>query len=166
MMELAQANWPLLVAALVIGLLVAWWIFVAMRRTKVDTDTSDVLDEGKGPANRNQALIDAPAAAEAPPAVPEPTAAAAEPAKVAAVESEADDLTRIKGVGPKLKTLLISLGVTKFDQIANWTDAEIDNIDAQLGRFEGRIRRDNWMDQAKFLAADDTAGYEDKFGKL
>ena len=166
MMELAQANWPLLVAALVIGLLVAWWIFVAMRRTKVDTDTSDVLDEGKGPANRNQALIDAPAAAEAPSAAPEPKVDAAEPAKVAAVSGDADDLTRIKGVGPKLKTLLISLGVTKFDQIANWTDAEIDAIDAKLGRFEGRIRRDNWMEQAKFLAAGDTAGYEGKFGAL
>ncbi|MDN3644807.1 hypothetical protein QWY75_01155 [Pontixanthobacter aestiaquae] len=180
MMELAQANWPLLVAALVIGLLAAWWIFVAMRRTKVDTDTSDVLDEGKGPANRNQALIDAPAAAETPPiAVPAAGIAGAGTAVAAATEhaveaakanadtsNEADDLTRIKGVGPKLKSLLISLGVTKFEQIANWTDAEIDEIDAQLGRFEGRIRRDNWMEQAKFLAADDTAGYEGKFGKL
>ena len=125
------------------------------------TDKSDVLDEGSGPANRNQALIDAP-----PAAVDIASIASAETTKVAAGANVPDDLTRIKGVGPKLKALLISHGVTSFEQIAGWTDAEIDTIDAKLGRFEGRIRRDNWMEQAKFLAADDTAGYEGKFGKL
>jgi len=167
MTELLQANWPLVVAALVIGIVVAWWIFVAMRRTKVETDRSDVLDEGKGPAGRNQALIDAAPAAESPLVTPEPALAAAPVSGPSSTPpSGTDDLSRIKGVGPKLKTLLISLGVTRFEQIANWTDAEIDAIDAKLGRFEGRIRRDNWMEQAKFLAAGDTAGYEGKFGAL
>ncbi|MXO90831.1 hypothetical protein [Pontixanthobacter aquaemixtae] len=166
MIELIEANWPLFVIALVIGILVAWWIFVAMRRTKVQTDTSDVLDEGKGPANRNQALIDAPHAAADRAAAPEPAVEAAEPAKMPTSASGGDDLSRIKGVGPKLKSLLNSLGVTSFGQIANWTDAEIDAIDAKLGRFEGRIRRDSWVEQAKLLAADDTSGYEGKFGKL
>lgn len=171
MMELVEANWPLFVIALVIGILVAWWIFVAMRRTTVDTDTADVLDEGHGPANRNQALIDAPPAAEVPAAAPIPAAGiagagTATAGTLAGGSDSADDLSRIKGVGPKLKSLLHSLGVTSFDQIANWTEAEIDEIDAQLGRFEGRIRRDNWMEQAKFLAADDTTGYEGKFGAL
>jgi len=163
MIELIEANWPLAVAAVVIGVLVAWWIFVAMRRTKVDTDTSDVLDEGNGPAARNQALIDAPAAAETPQAA---ATAATEKEKVPATSSIADDLTKIKGVGPKLVDLLASLGVTRFEQVAKWSDAEIDRVDAQLGRFEGRIRRDNWVEQAKFLAAGDAAGYEGKFGAL
>ena len=162
MIELIEANWPLAVAALVIGILVAWWIFVAMRRTKVETDTSDVLDEGKGPAARNQALIDAAPAAETPQATVVPEAAK-EPVPAS---TSADDLTRIKGVGPKLKDLLVSLGVTHFENIANWSEADIDRIDAQLGRFEGRIRRDNWVEQAKFLAAGDTTGYEGKFGAL
>lgn len=169
MIELAQANWPIVVAALVIAILLLWALFIAMRRTAVKTDTSDVLDEGKGPANRNQALIDAPPAAVAPAAVapqvaPEPSLATAEPATLS--QSGADDLSRIKGVGPKLVTLLNTLGVTRFDQIANWSEADIDAIDGQLGRFEGRIRRDNWIEQAKLLAADDTAGYESKFGAL
>ena len=179
MIELIEANWPLFVIALMIGILVAWWIFVAMRRTRVETDTSDVLDEGKGPANRNQALIDAPPASKVPvvasPAMgvagTDVTVATAaekvtEPASNNPSTADADDLSRIKGVGPKLKNLLISLGVTRFDEIANWTEREIDEIDSKLGRFEGRIRRDNWMEQARLLAADDTAGYEDKFGKL
>ena len=36
MAELVQENWMLLVAALVVGILVAWWIFVASRRTRVE----------------------------------------------------------------------------------------------------------------------------------
>lgn len=174
MIELAQANWPIVVAALVIAILLLWALFIAMRRTAVKTDTSDVLDEGKGPANRNQALIDAPPAAVAPAAVapaavapqapPEPSLAAAEPATLS--QTGADDLSRIKGVGPKLVTLLNTLGISRFDQIANWSETDIDAIDGQLGRFEGRIRRDNWIEQAKLLAADDTAGYESKFGAL
>jgi predicted flap endonuclease-1-like 5' DNA nuclease len=57
---------------------------------------------------------------------------------------EADDLSLIKGLGPKLVEQLRALGVTRFAQIAAWDDAEIDRIDAQLGRFQGRIRRDDW----------------------
>jgi predicted flap endonuclease-1-like 5' DNA nuclease len=78
----------------------------------------------------------------------------------------ADDLTRIKGVGPKLRDLLVSLGVTRFEQVAGWSEADIDRIDAQLGRFEGRIRRDDWREQARLLASGDQAAYEQKFGRL
>ena len=77
-----------------------------------------------------------------------------------------DDLLLIKGLGPKLVEQLRALGVTSFAQIAAWDDAEIDRIDAQLGRFQGRIRRDDWPAQARLLAAGDTSGYEAKFGKL
>ncbi|NCP10415.1 MAG: hypothetical protein GW859_00415, partial [Sphingomonadales bacterium] len=58
------------------------------------------------------------------------------------------------------------LGVTRYDQIAAWDAADIDRIDAQLGAFQGRIRRDDWVEQARLLAAGDTAGFEAKFGAL
>ncbi|OZA92144.1 MAG: hypothetical protein B7X57_08855, partial [Erythrobacter sp. 34-65-8] len=119
----------------------------------------DVLDEGADPATRNQALIDSAAAARADTPVPIPQA-------IPVAAAAGDDLTRIKGVGPKLRDVLVSLGVTRFDQIAGWSDEDIDRIDARLGRFEGRIRRDNWVEQAKLLAAGDTAGYENRFGRL
>jgi predicted flap endonuclease-1-like 5' DNA nuclease len=163
MMELVETNWPLLVAALLIGIVVAWWIFVASRRTKVSHDRRDVLDEGADPAARNQALIDsAPAASVITPA----EAPVSVPAGVGSGAGERDDLTRIKGVGPKLADLLASLGVTSFAQVAGWTDADIDRIDTKLGRFEGRIRRDDWREQARLLAAGDNAAYEEKFGRL
>lgn len=98
---------------------------------------------------------------------PEPTPlaqpAAAAPAPM---EDAADDLLRLKGVGPKLKMLLIELGVTRYAQIAAWTDSDIAAIDAKLGNFKGRPVRDQWVDQASYLAAGDIAGFEAKYGKL
>ena len=44
--------------------------------------------------------------------------------------------------------------------------AEIDRIDAQLGRFQGRIRRDDWVGQASLLAAGDDSGFAQRYGKL
>lgn len=100
---------------------------------------------------------------------PAPLAAAPEPALqpvAAASDGQADDLLKLKGVGPKLHNLLIELGVTRFSQIADWSDADIAAIDARLGNFKGRPVRDQWVDQAKYLAAGDIAGFEAKYGKL
>lgn len=153
----------------------------------------DVLDEGAAPAKRNQALIDAaPAANTTAAAPPEPVAAPAPepvappeptPAPVAAPEPEPepapapapapapsaapsapDDLSRIKGVGPKLVALLKEEGITTFAEIAAWSEADIEAIDAKLGRFKGRITRDQWVEQAKLLISDDSKAYAQKFG--
>ena len=64
---------------------------------------------------------------------------------------QADDLKRIKGVGPKLERLLHSLGVFHFNQIAVWTDAELAWIDDNLEGFKGRASRDEWVSQARAL---------------
>ncbi|HEX7874972.1 MAG TPA: hypothetical protein VF489_00150 [Sphingobium sp.] len=85
---------------------------------------------------------------------------------VASAPQTADDLLKLKGVGPKLNQLLIELGVSSYAQIAGWSDADIAAIDARLGNFKGRPVRDQWIDQAKYLAAGDTAGFEAKYGKL
>ena len=77
-----------------------------------------------------------------------------------------DDLRRIKGLGPKLNGVLAGLGITRYDQIAAWGAQEIATVDSHLGTFKGRIVRDNWVEQAKYLASGDTAGFEAKFGKL
>lgn len=67
-------------------------------------------------------------------------------------EGAADDLKMIKGVGPKLESLLNSLGYYHFDQIANWGAEEIAWIDANLRGFKGRASRDSWVDQARQLS--------------
>ena len=78
--------------------------------------------------------------------------AAATGIPAAAPDAAPDDLTRIKGVGPKLAGLLNELGVFTFAQVAAWTQADIDRVDERLGSFKGRIRRDDWVAQAKTLA--------------
>ena len=80
--------------------------------------------------------------------------------------SEPDDLTRMKGVGPKLASLLNDVGITRYEEIAGWSDAELDAMDARMGSFRGRLRRDRVVEQAGFLARGDRAGYEAVFGKL
>lgn len=114
-----------------------------------------------------------PAAEPAPPPLsPSPPAAAAAapapaptPAPVAAAE-EPDNLLRLKGIGPKVNAILNELGVTRYAQIAAWTEEDIARIDPRLGNFSGRIVRDQWVDQARYLAAGDIAGFEAKYGKL
>jgi predicted flap endonuclease-1-like 5' DNA nuclease len=93
----------------------------------------------------------APAPAPAAPAAP---AAMARPAALPAAHGGApDDLKRLKGVGPKLEALLHSLGVYHFDQIAAWTPNEVAWMDEHLEGFRGRVTRDDWVGQARILAA-------------
>lgn len=92
-----------------------------------------------------------------------PKAKAAKPAPTASIP---DNLELIKGLGPKVNTLLKGLGVTSFAQVAGWTAADVAEIDPKLGAFAGRITRDNWVDQAQLLSAGDIAGFEQKYGAL
>ncbi len=64
-----------------------------------------------------------------------------------------DDLERIDGVGPMLRALLHDIGVFYFWQVAEWTNAEIDWVESKLAHFRGRIRRDDWVGQARMMAA-------------
>jgi predicted flap endonuclease-1-like 5' DNA nuclease len=74
---------------------------------------------------------------------------------------KADDLQRISGVGPKNESILHSLGFFHFDQISAWTATEVNWVDDHL-RFGGRIKREEWIRQARLLAE----GKEAEFAKL
>jgi len=67
-----------------------------------------------------------------------------------------DDLTRINGVGEVLVEKLHKLGITKFDQIAGFSDEDIAKVDDVLD-FKGRIEREDWIGQARALIAEATA---------
>ncbi len=198
MIELIEANWLAFALALLIGLVVAYWVFGRATSAPRRTQRPDALDAGVAPAARNQALIDAPSAAQtvsvplagagmmgigeivaaaAAQEINDSNAAAATrevpdfpanaPAQAPAqAVAGGDDLSRIKGVGPKLVALLGALKITRYAQIAAWSEADVDRIDGQLGAFAGRIRRDNWIEQCRYLSAGDAAGFEGKFGKL
>jgi len=130
------------------------------------------------PVHRQAAPAPAPAptpkaeAAPAPAPAPEPAPAAApvmsvpetgtKPAMLDAPKGGTpDDLKKIKGVGPKLESMLHGMGFYHYDQIANWTAAEVAWVDENLEGFKGRVSRDGWVAQAKVLAA----GGETEFSK-
>jgi NADH-quinone oxidoreductase subunit E len=64
---------------------------------------------------------------------------------------DADDLKRIKGVGPKLEEMLNGMGIYRFAQIADFEPAHLAWVDANLTAFKGRPLRDDWVAQAKSL---------------
>ncbi len=100
---------------------------------------------------------------------PEPTAepeVTSVPEPPSAPSSGADDLSRIKGLGPKLQALLPTLGLSTYAQIAALNEADLAALDGQLGPFAGRPAKDNWVEQASFLAGGDVAGFEEKFGRV
>jgi predicted flap endonuclease-1-like 5' DNA nuclease len=66
-------------------------------------------------------------------------------------DGQADDLKRIKGIGPRNEERLHALGIWRYSQIAAWTPDNVRWVGACLA-FPGRIDREHWIDQAKALA--------------
>jgi len=71
-------------------------------------------------------------------------------------KGEADDLTKIKGISADMAGKLHGLGVIKYDQIANFSDDDIANVD-ELLTLNGRIEKDDWATQAQALVAEQAA---------
>ncbi|CAN7384649.1 proton-conducting membrane transporter [Mesorhizobium amorphae] len=105
----------------------------------------------------------APKAATPKPAAPKPAAAKkAVPASAKAAAGKPDNLRRLIGIGPVNEKLLKGLGVTSYAQIAAWTAADVKRIEDVLN-FDGRIAREQWIDQAKLLAAGDEKEFARRF---
>ncbi|MCV2869786.1 hypothetical protein OEW28_14215 [Defluviimonas sp. WL0002] len=64
---------------------------------------------------------------------------------------KADDLKRIRGIGPQLEALLNQTGVWHFDQIAGWRARDIALVEEKMKGFHGRITRDEWVKQARAI---------------
>ena len=88
---------------------------------------------------------------EAPKAEAKEAEAAADAPLFTAPDREPDDLKKISGVGPVLEKKLHDLGITTFEQVANFTAEDIEKVDDALN-FKGRIERDDWVGQARAQA--------------
>ena len=167
-MEILIAYWPLpLIAALAALLLL--YVLLRPRQRVALTDsapirphmtmarTSAETGEGKG-------IGDGAAAAAAD--VAGSIISARVHASLPGASGPPDDLVQLKGIGPKLATLLNQRGIIRFDQIAKLTPAQVEDLDEALGAFRGRLARDRVIDQADYLARGDIDGFEHKYGKL
>ena len=62
-----------------------------------------------------------------------------------------DDLQLIKGVGPAIEKTLNEMGISRFDQIAQMSEYDIDRVAHRLKGFRSRIYREDWIGQARDL---------------
>ena len=142
-------------------------------------ESAAVEPAAPAPAPAEPAAAVAPAAAyelpaEIAAAAVAPTVAAEDAGRAAAADAvgtrplalaaplggKADDLKRIRGIGPQNERKLHGLGVYHFSQIAAWT-AENAKWAGSFMAFPGRIEREEWIAQATILAT----GAETAFSK-
>lgn len=167
-MEFVREYWPLILVAAAVILVLLMLVARPRQRVTLSTDQAPVRPhmaasvrtkehEGRGIAAEAAAavsdvsgqFINAPVHANLPGASGPP-----------------DDLTRLKGVGPKFAAMLNELGIRRFDQLATFSEGDLDRLDQQLGAFRGRLARDQVPLQADYLARNDIDGFEARFGKL
>jgi large subunit ribosomal protein L21 len=91
-------------------------------------------------------------------------AKAAKPAAVAAVAAgvvaaagaektrDTSNLSLIAGIGPTIEKKLRAAGIESWEQIAAWTEADIEKWNEELA-LRGRATREEWVEQAKELLA-------------
>ena len=102
---------------------------------------TEILTGGAKPSGKKAA----PKAAAAP-------KDAAPVAAMAAGERDASNLSLIAGVGPTIEKKLRAAGVTSWNDIATWGEADIEKWNEEL-KLRGRITREEWVEQAKELLA-------------
>jgi predicted flap endonuclease-1-like 5' DNA nuclease len=102
------------------------------------------------------------AAMETPTPVSQPVTSAG-PVRLAAPRGgNADDLKEIEGIGPAMEKLVNGLGFYHFDQIAGWSDADVEAIDAEMKTFKGRIARDRWVAQARIIVTEGLEAFRER----
>lgn len=158
---LAIHMWLLLALAFLLGLALGWWIWHCRHDEMMAVAAPQPMPE---PEPQPEPVI-APAAFVAPTPDPEPDP---EPALDGdrpvlfdtATDGAADDLKKIKGIGPVLEKRLQDVGVFYFRQIAAWTDDNVAWINSKM-EFPGRVQREEWVKQAKIFRD----GGETEFGQ-
>lgn len=163
-MEVIRENWPIILAAIVIILILAL-VFLRPRQRVQLTDSAPVrphMAHARPPEGRGLAGEAAVATSD----LTGELIGAPVRRKLEDEKRPTDDLLLLKGVGPKLAAQLHDLGFHRFEQLAHLTPTEIERIETQLGAFRGRLTRDRVVEQADYLARNDIDGYEERFGKL
>jgi len=69
--------------------------------------------------------------------------------------SDKDDLQVIKGVGPFIEEKLNALGIYTYLQISKMKGDLEDQVNEAIEFFPGRVKRDQWVNQAKDLISEE-----------
>ena len=154
MAELLDAYWPIILVALLIGLVIGFLVFQPRQSVRL-TDSAPVrphMTSAQGKTGLGH------------------EAAVTTKHVLGSTEAEGagpgDELERLKGVGPRLAAMLRAHGILRFEQVAGLTASELERLDEDLGAFRGRLQRDRVIEQADYLARGDTDGFEQRFGNL
>jgi len=129
--------------------------------TQFETIIEEAVEEG---GDDEEELLEADALAEEADEEPEETEAEAEEAEAEEYSEEEqaaedadhndaprDNLKLIKGVGPAIEKTLNEMGISRFDQIAQMSEYDIDRVAHRLKGFRSRIYREDWIGQARDL---------------
>lgn len=172
-----------IVIALLIGLLIGWWMFKRSRADGRAVEDQQRVERVETPqaqpaprVEQKRPVRTAVDGREGNGITDQGAAAASDVAgellgvrahgELPGADGPPDNLEIMKGVGPKFVTRLHENGITRFDQLARLSDNEVSILDDKLGPFKGRLRRDRVIEQAHYLARGDTDGFEATFGKL
>jgi predicted flap endonuclease-1-like 5' DNA nuclease len=184
-----SGAWNLVAALWIVGALLAWFQFLnGMAATWVETALlftavywagcvcAGLLRKPRAaqmvaePVTARQAAVAESAAPASPPRESQARLSPVEneadlpgqrPAGLAAArDDKPDNLKLIKGIGRQNEGRLHGLGIWHFEQVAGWTPANAEWVGGYLA-FPGRIEREDWVGQAKLLAA----GAETEFAR-
>ena len=162
MIEVLREYLPVILMALVIGVIVGVLLFRPRQRVRL-SDAAPIRPHmaSKDSPKEGNSIVDEAAAATG-----DVTGEIIGAPVHAHLGAGADDFELLKGVGPKFATVLAARGYTRFEQIAHITPEELERLDEALGPFRGRIQRDRIVEQAQYLSRGDRDGFEQHFGKL
>ncbi|WP_029074969.1 50S ribosomal protein L21 [Kaistia adipata] len=104
---------------------------------------NEILTDGAKASGKKATKAKAKAAAPA---------ADAAPAALVSGGLDSSNLSLISGIGPTIEKKLRAAGITSWEQIAAWTDADIAKYDEELA-LRGRVGREEWVQQASELLA-------------
>ncbi len=131
--------------------------FTALSGVRARLSELEIAHEGELAALRAElaeARVEATAARRAAEDAERRVASAAVAAAAAPGAKAVVGLRRIRGIGPAYQRELSQLGVTRVQQVAAWTSADVAAFAAKLKIKPERIAKDDWVGQAQRLEPD------------
>jgi len=158
MIYLFLQTWAWVLGAFILGLFFGWWLC-----GRCCCNSSKESSVESKPTEKKSKTKSAPAKKSKPKAAVNEVVDVEEswkPLGLTSKPKDLDDLKRVKGIGAVIEKTLHSLGIYQFQQVADFTEENISWVDNHIS-FPGRIQREEWVSQAKKLAA----GKETEFSK-